>query len=98
MEPMPGDLVRVDVSDDVLIKEGSYGVIEGQVREKKLTYSVVFNMSPLPWWDNLVVSCSGGPVRLIEAKRLKPTGEQKQQLFQYWACWNPRSRSSQNSE
>lgn len=81
---MPGDLVRVERSDDILIKEGNYGVIEGQVGEKKLIYSVVFNMSPLPWWHNLVVSCSGGPVRLIEAKKLKPTGEKKPQLFQYW--------------
>jgi hypothetical protein len=84
VKPMPGDVVRVLTSDDVLIKVGSYGVIEGVEGETEEEYSVCFNCSPFPWWDNGVINSSGGPVRRIKASRLKATGQQKEHQFQRW--------------
>lgn len=80
--PKPGDLVRVASSDDVLIEEGSYGVIEGLPDEIKDEYMVTFNFIT-PWWDK-VINASGGPVRGIKSMKMIPTGEKKRQLFKYW--------------
>ena len=83
-DPMPGDLLRVTSTDDVLIKKGSYGVIEGKHGRRSILYSVCFNPSPLPWWWHGVISSSGGPVRTIEVEHMKPTKQTKKQRFQYF--------------
>jgi hypothetical protein len=80
LRPKPGDLVCVVRTDDVLIKEGSCGVIEGEVGEIKPRYNVTFNPYT-PWWDKGFVQASGGPVRLIEARDLRPTGRKEVQEF-----------------
>jgi len=83
-KPMPGDLLCVTESDDVLIEVGSCGIIEGKVGEHQEEHPVLFNPSPLPWWDNGVVSSSGGPERVIKSSRMIPTGESRKQAFQYF--------------
>ena len=80
IRPMAGDLVRVTATDDVLIKVGSYGVINGVVGKRKSFYSVTFNYTT-PYRDDEIVSASGGPVRGIKASRMKPTGERKTHRF-----------------
>lgn len=82
--PMPGDLVRVTDTDDVLIKIGSYGVIEGTEGKRKDEYEVTFNPSPLPWWDKGHITSSGGPSRYVKANLIRPSDEKKKQLFQYF--------------
>lgn len=83
-KPKPGDLVCVLGTDDVLIKKGSCGIIEGRVGKIEDVYSVTFNPSPMPWRTQGIVSSSGGPVRIMEAKKMKQTGEKREQKFQYW--------------
>lgn len=85
--PMPGDVVEVTASDDILIKPGqSYGIIEGTEGIRKESYAVTFNPSPLPWWDKVshIISSSGGPEREIHSSDLKYTGRRKDQEFQYF--------------
>lgn len=83
--PKPGDLVCVLRTDDVLIKEGSCGVVEGRVGDiGKSAYQVTFNPSPLPWWDRNFVVSSGGSVRVIETRDMRPTGKKKVQDFHYF--------------
>ena len=84
IKPMPGDLVCVKHTDDILIQEGTCGVIEGEVGKAKDVYSVCFNPSPMPWWDQGIVTSSGGPVRIIKSKNMVPTGQTRQQHFQYF--------------
>lgn len=84
IRPMPGDLVCVTKSDDVLIEEGSCGVIEGVVGEYRNKYPVLFNPSPLPWWDRGIVNSSGGPEREIKSRKMTSTGEKRKQQFQYF--------------
>lgn len=82
--PMAGDLLCVTRTDDVLIKEGSCGVVEGEVGKYQDEYSVLFNPSPLPWWYEGIVSSSGGPERVIRSRDMIPTGEKRQQAFHYF--------------
>lgn len=84
VSPMPGDLVCVTKTDDTLIKTGSCGIIEGVAGEQLKEYHVLFNPSPLPWWDGNVITSSGGPERIIKTARLTPTGESRKQAFQYF--------------
>lgn len=84
VKPKPGDLVCARTTDDVLIKRGSCGVIEGKAGKRKKRYSVTFNPSPMPWWDKGYISSSGGPVRIIMSKNMIPTGKKRKKTFQYF--------------
>lgn len=82
--PMPGDFVRVQNSTDPLIRNGSYGVVEGVKGQKRNIYSVCFNPSTMPWGggaDDKYVTSSGGPAYYIEAEKLKPTGDTIEAMF-----------------
>jgi len=82
-KPKPGDFVCVRKTDDILIKEGSCGVIQGEVGKRKRVYSVTFNPMT-PWWYQGVVNASGGPVRIVKAKHMKPTSERRTETFHYF--------------
>ncbi len=83
-KPKPGDLLCVLKTDDSLIRKGSCGIIGGIEGETKKTYEVTFNPSPLPWWHKGFVTSSGGPVRLVAAKKMKPTSKKRKQKYQYF--------------
>ena len=90
-EPRAGDLVRVEGTDDgALIPPGTLGVItDPDFRDPEFlggeeAVLVVFNFYT-PWagrdgW----VSASGGPVRAIPRRLLRPTGEAVRMKFQRW--------------
>jgi hypothetical protein len=82
--PMPGDIVIAVKSDDVLIKPGAKGIIEGMQGERREEYEVTFNWSPLPWWSEGAISSSGGPTRYLPAVDLKWTGRTEDQAFHFW--------------
>lgn len=74
--PMPGDFVQIENSTDPLIKDGSYGVVEGIRGQKRDVYLVCFNPSPMPWGggtEDKFVNSSGGPAIYVEAVELRPT-------------------------
>ena len=83
VKPKPGDLVCARTTDDVLIKRGSCGVIEGRAGERQAQYSVTFNHYT-PWWWQGIISASGGPVRIIQTKYMRDTGRKRKQTFQYF--------------
>jgi len=78
--PRPGDLVEVEETDDVLIEKGSYGVI---VNVQRGMVVVVFNYYT-PYKKGNYVTASGGPVREIPLKYLKPTDKVVEQTFWTW--------------
>ena len=78
--PRPGDLVEVEETDDVLIEKGSYGVI---VNVQRGMVVVVFNYYT-PYKKGNYVNASGGPVREIPLKYLKPTDKVVKQTFWTW--------------
>jgi hypothetical protein len=94
VNPKAGDLVLVAATDDCLIAVGSYGVILGEVSRTKTPFTswgndkkrvdVLFNVSPMAWWDNGFVDSSGGPQRAIPVKDLHFTGKKKKHRFQYF--------------
>jgi len=76
-EPIAGDLLRVIVSDDVLIKPGSLGVVEKVFFPEKNAVQVTFNPYT-PWrYSEDVVQASGGPVRIVKLSKIKLTDEIK---------------------
>jgi hypothetical protein len=81
--PMPGDIVVATKTDDTLIAVGAKGIIEGVAGHARKEYHVLFNWSPLPWWDKGVVDSSGGPERIIRASNLKYK-ERTKQDFHYF--------------
>ena len=81
--PMPGDIVVAIKTDDSLIPIGAKGVIEGVEGQRRREYSVLFNWSPLPWWDKGVIDSSGGPSRIIRASQLTYRKRVKQD-FKYF--------------
>lgn len=76
--PKPGDYARVVSTDDSIIKEGSYGVVEGRGRYSgdKRDVDVVFNFYT-PFRYSSHVNASGGPVRQVKVNQFSPTGETK---------------------
>jgi hypothetical protein len=80
--PMPGGLVRIKNSRDCLIKEGSFGVIEGIVGDARKEYLVCFNAYSTFKDDS--VSSSGGPAYTIKASDLVATTETKEWFFWKW--------------
>jgi len=83
VKPKPGDLVCARTTDDPLIKRGSCGVIEGVAGKRKKIYDVTFNPYTPFWWKGFI-RASGGPVRIIKAKRMKDTGKDKVATFNYF--------------
>ena len=84
VNPKPGDLVYAITTDDVLIKKGSCGVIEGEEGKIKKTYSVLFNPSTIPWWNKGFINSSGGPSRFIKANHMNDTKKSRLINFQYF--------------
>lgn len=82
--PMPGDFVRVEETDDILIKVGSLGLIEGHEGVKKDVYSVTFNYVRAWWNKDGIIDASGGPVRMIKASDMKYTGEKIDHQFWFF--------------
>ncbi len=87
--PMPGDLARIKNSKDVLIKDGSYGVIEGIIGDRRDEYLVCFNAYST--FKDTSVSSSGGPAYMIKVSDLVATSETKEWFF--WK-WRDRPRAS----
>lgn len=81
--PMPGNLVRIFNSQDCLIKDSSFGVIEGIVGEFRDEYLVCFNAYSV-FRDKDIVSASGGPAFFIKVSELKETAETKERPFWKW--------------
>jgi hypothetical protein len=86
--PMPGDLAQIKNSHDVLIKDGSYGVIEGIIGERRDEYLVCFNAYST--FRESSVSSSGGPAYMIKAKDLV---DAKKSIEWYFWKWRDRPRA-----
>ncbi|CAG0970895.1 MAG: hypothetical protein OIN86_10195 [Candidatus Methanoperedens sp.] len=80
--PMPGELVRIINSKDCLIKEGSFGVIEGIVGQRRDEYLVCFNAYSTFKEDS--VSSSGGPAYMIKTSDLVAAVGTKEWYFWKW--------------
>jgi hypothetical protein len=79
---MPGDLAKISNSTDSLIKDDSYGVIEGIIGERRDAYLVCFNAYSTYRED--VVSSSGGPAFMIKADILEDANESIDWTFWKW--------------
>jgi hypothetical protein len=82
IHPMPGDLVRIINSKDCLINEGSFGVIEGIVGQRRDEYLVCFNAYSTFKEDS--VSSSGGPAYMIKTSDLVATQGTREWYFWKW--------------
>ncbi len=82
--PLPGELVQIENSTDPLIKDGSYGVIEGILNMERGEYFVCFNAYST-FKDGSHVSCSGGPCFIISVTELMDTNSTKEWTFWRWA-------------
>jgi len=90
-KPMPGDVVQVTNPKDCLIKEGSYGIIEGEEGCFAEEYMVCFNSYSIFRGTRnkntekpVFISASGGPALIIPAIQLKPREWNTTMWFWRW--------------
>lgn len=67
--PKPGDIVYAKNSDNCLIKDGTYGIIES-VNERIVRAG--WNITT-PYFDDGICTVSGGPVIGLKTKKVRPT-------------------------
>ena len=76
--PEPGDIVYAKNSDNCLIKDGTYGVIES-VYDK--TVRAGWNITT-PYFDKGTCTVSGGPVIGLKIKKMRPTFNKR--IITFW--------------
>ncbi|MBA7491703.1 hypothetical protein ES702_02251 [subsurface metagenome] len=85
--PKPGDIVYAKNSDNCLIKDGTYGVIESVYNK---TVRVGWNITT-PYFDEGICTVSGGPVIGLKIKRVRPTFNK--QIITFWRFKNGQARA-----
>ena len=80
--PKPGDIVYAKNSDNCLIKDGDYGVIES-VDDKIVRAG--WNITT-PYFDEGVCTVSGGPVIGLKTDKVRPTFNK--QIITFWRFKN----------
>ena len=80
--PKPGDIVNAKNSDNCLIKDGTYGVIES-VDDKIVRAG--WNITT-PYFDEGVCTVSGGPVIGLKAEKVRPTFNKR--IITFWRFKN----------
>jgi len=83
---MAGDFVQAKNCTDPLVKDGTYGVIQGPRNQPLTECSILWRPSPYPWGggeNDEYVTSSGGPDHLcpIPVAALQPTGNTIEQVF-----------------
>lgn len=76
--PRPGDIVYAKNSDNCLIKNGAYGVIESV---NSRTVRAGWNITT-PYFDKGTCTVSGGPVIGLKAKKVRPTFDKR--VITFW--------------
>jgi len=76
--PKPGDIVYAKNSDNCLIKDGTYGVIESV---NNRTVRAGWNITT-PYFDKGICTVSGGPVIGLRTKRVRPTFDKR--VITFW--------------
>ena len=77
-KPKPGDIVYAKNSDNCLIKDGTYGVIEGvSTRIVRAGWNIT-----TPYFDKGTCTVSGGPVIGLKTKKVRPTFEKM--VITFW--------------
>jgi len=75
--PRPGDIVYAKNSDNCLVKDGTYGVIESAgARIVRAGWNIT-----TPYFDKGVCTLSGGPVIGLKRKKVRPTFDKKVVTF-----------------
>lgn len=77
-KPKPGDIVYAKNSDNCLIKDGTYGVIESV---NSRTVRAGWNITT-PYFDKGICTVSGGPVIGLKTKRVRPTFDKR--VITFW--------------
>lgn len=77
-KPKPGDIVYAKNSDNCLIKDGTYGVIES-VYDK--TVRAGWNITT-PYFDKGICTVSGGPVIGLKIDKVRPTFNKR--IITFW--------------
>lgn len=76
--PKPGDIVYAKNSDNCLIEDGTYGVIES-VNER--TVRAGWNITT-PYFDKGICTVSGGPVIGLKIEKVRPTFNKR--IITFW--------------
>ncbi|MBA7560372.1 hypothetical protein ES695_18080 [Candidatus Atribacteria bacterium 1244-E10-H5-B2] len=80
--PKPGDIVYAKNSDNCLIKDGDYGVIEST--DDKIVRAG-WNITT-PYFDEGVCTVSGGPVIGLKTEKVRPTFNKR--IITFWRFKN----------
>ncbi|MBA7561171.1 hypothetical protein ES695_16270 [Candidatus Atribacteria bacterium 1244-E10-H5-B2] len=80
--PKPGDIVYAKNSDNCLIKDGTYGIIES-VDDKIVRAG--WNITT-PYFDEGICTVSGGPVIGIKLEKVRPTFSKR--IITFWRFKN----------
>jgi len=80
--PEPGDIVYAKNSNNCLIKDGTYGVIESVYNK---TVRAGWNITT-PYFDEGICTVSGGPVIGLRIKKVRPTFNKR--IITFWRFKN----------